>query len=405
MSSTWAFDAHFAPLTRLDWLSWTPIGALIEEQSVWINDVRASSEDAVPEVALLLGIGVAFFTAAWLRMCCASLDSDRTKGTFEDNEKEGRLEDAAEAAVEFANAKLLLVLKLVQLLVQFFFFGALAAIIVVGLFFFILGCEWLIVASVIKPASVMAYGAGLVTTWASARAVARGIQEKATKLKQKLRDATEKQMKRQFLLFDRREELEKERRQNGDEGGHSSFLHGKDGGEQFTITDAEVSEVEPSDIFARFAAERVEDTSQPTLSRPEFNRIFNALGWAATKLERDQMFAHCDRHPNDQLLTESEWVDGWDALLTFQVEKTAERLGLTDKNVARAVFVVVVNIVALVVFLVFAASAFTQSSNFIATVQSVVIGGQGGMLVIFRGKSKGEEDEEAAKEVAKAGGE
>ena len=80
-------------------------------------------------------------------------------------------------------------------------------------------------------------------------------------------------------------------------------------------------------------------------------------------------------------------------------------MGLTDKNVVRAVFAVVVNIVALVVFLVLAASTFTQSSNFIATVQSVVIGGQGGMLVIFRGKSKGEDDEEAAKEVAKAGGE
>jgi len=379
MQSTWAFDANYGPLTRLDWLRWTPYRLIgVDEPG---TDVLPA-----PEVRGLLSLGALFFAAAWLRIFCASVDTNRT--------------------VSERSVLVQLVMRAIFVGAQFFFFGAVAAILMIVLFFFFLTCEWLVVASVVKPHEVLPIGTGLVAAYASATTVATGMRTTATKLKQKLREATEMHMKRQFLVYERHV-LEKEHFTES-EAGHSGFLRGGKGGagSVITVSDAQVAAVQPSDIFSFFADSKsnVPDDDVAKLDREEFNRIFFTLGWAATKLERDQMFAHCDSHLEDQLLTEEEWASGWDALLSVQVDKAAARLGLMDRNVASAVAVAVGNIVALIVFVVLAASSFTRSSNFVATVQSVVIAGQGVATTLFRQKSKGEDDEEVAKEVARAGG-
>ena len=88
----------------------------------------------------------------------------------------------------------------------------------------------------------------------------------------------------------------------------------------------------------------------------------------------------------------------------MQEEKAAQRLGLTDADVAIAVVFVMANILTFIVFVLLAASAFPQSSNFVATLTSTVIASQGTVATMFRKKSKGEDEAQIDEEVSKAGG-
>ena len=345
---------------------------------------------------------------AWLRSLGSFLNSERTLSSA--NELEGiqrsGSKDAADHAQEGVQAMMKLVLRLVLATVQVGFLLVISLFLIFMLFMLWLMVEWLIVAAIVKPQEVLPLGMSVVTVYASATTVARQMKSKAKKLKKALRSATEMHMKRQYLVYIRKKEAQKSlapKKRPVVSQASEQFLQNFDVDEEL-LTNEDVQAVDPAEIFAYFAdseEDQSESESASGLSKAEFDSLFENLGWIATAVERDHMFAYCDADPSDLHITASEWMEGWDALLDFQVEKVTKRLGLTDGNVVFVVTLVVVANCSLILFVLMAASAFQQGSNFISVVQSGAIAAQGFSLTALRPRAKGEDQSEIDNEADK----
>ena len=339
---------------------------------------------------------------AWLRSLGSFLNSERTLSSA--NELEGIQrsvsKDAADHAQEGVQAMMKLVLRLVLATVQVGFLLVISLFLIFMLFMLWLMVEWLIVAAIVKPGG-LPLGMSVVTVYASATTVARQMKSKAKKLEKALRSATEMHMKRQYLVYIRKKEAQKslapkKKKRPVVSQASEQFLQNFHVDEEL-LTNEDVQAVDPAEIFAYFAdseEDQSESESASGLSKAEFDSLFENLGWIATAVDRDQMFAYCDADPSDLHITESEWMEGWDALLDFQVEKVTKRLGLTDGNVVFVVTLVVVANCSLILFVLMAASAFQQGSNFISVVQSGAIAAQGFSLTALRPRAKGEDQSE-----------
>ena len=218
-----------------------------------------------------------------------------------------------------------MVMDMAWSLVQVAFSLVILGIALILVFLVFLTVQWLVVATIVKPATVLPYGTGVITLYTSAVATTSAMQAKAKKLRAMLRQATEYQMKRQFLLYTQRKHNEQQllttrgRRSaitKITQAQHTSILSSAEPVASSAITDLQIANVEPTDIFHHFATRQ---GAADHLDEKEFHDIFRDLGWAATEMEREQMFAHCDVSANDSLLTAEEWDEGWAMLLDLQV--------------------------------------------------------------------------------------
>jgi hypothetical protein len=443
LRTTWAFDPWREPISRLSWREWLPHEILFGEPG--------AGRRASPEVGAVLGCAGLLLTLGWLRSLCAFADTDRTLQLERESRYPGGGSQSKLQRALRSNARKVLsqLAQLLKLAVQTTFVLVILGIAVCIGFVLLLVCQWMLVAAIVKPDTMLPLGTSVVTLWLAVVAVTKQMKGKAAQLRTAVRCSCEARMKRQFLVYERRRRIAAKQQpslhlaatpavaamraprshhllhaQQGGGGGQRSrasttIMEGGGGGDPVAarkelerrweqslkpaakagpsvISEKDVAEVEPRDVFLYFCGK------DGVLSKGEFDDIFRSLGWKATAVERDQMFAHCDTRPHDISLDEEEWTEGWESLIDFHVRRGLSTLGLSDTKVALAVLTVALSMGAFMAFILLAVSAFFHGDNFIATVQSIAIAGQGTAITALRSRSKGEDEANIQKESAKA---
>jgi len=131
---------------------------------------------------------------------------------------------------------------------------------------------------------------------------------------------------------------------------------------------------EPSDLFSIIDADDSDDPANDTLSREEFDKLFDTLDINVLESKRDILFAYCDTAETDGQISREEFLDSWDWLMEQLGSNIVGRgLGLSDFEVSVYLFILSSVLSLVFTFLLVSVAAFHPNGGLQSVIQSALI--------------------------------
>jgi len=122
------------------------------------------------------------------------------------------------------------------------------------------------------------------------------------------------------------------------------------------------------------------------LSIEEFKGLFTTLNIDISEEKQDKLLALCDIDCSDTI-DEEEFVNAWDYFYEVFLEEAASQAGLSIFHVVLTVAMIALIIALVFIFLFVAIAAWSNESNFVTVIRSLVVTLMGGMVSYMRPRS------------------
>lgn len=164
--------------------------------------------------------------------------------------------------------------------------------------------------------------------------------------------------------------------------------------EQVAATDDEEHEFDARDLF-----HLLNDDEDATLDLNEFKALFELLDIAISDDKQDLLFALCDDDCSG-CINEEEFAASWEYFHDVFVEEAVAQAGLGEVEIITTILIIVILLLSVFAFLFMAIAAWSNQSNFLSVIRSLIVTALGGLINVIRpGQGIADDKEEQRKQI------